>query len=82
MRFRLFALCGLVLLAIGAAADEKTFFAEHYDARLEVLHGGTLRVVETVTLRFNGGTFREFYRIVPTRSTDGIEIVSATLDGQ
>jgi uncharacterized membrane protein YgcG len=82
MRFRLFALCGLVLLAIGAAADEKTFFAEHYDARLEVLHGGTLRVVETVTLHFDGGTFREFYRVVPTRSTDGIEIVSATLDGQ
>jgi hypothetical protein len=82
VRFRLFVLCGLVLLGTGAAAQEKTFFAEHYDARLEVLHGGTVRVVETVTLRFNGGTFREFYRVVPTRATDGIEIVSATLDGQ
>lgn len=82
MTTRRLALCALILLTIGSTAEGKTYFAERYNSRIEVLHGGTLRVTETVTLRFDAGPFTQFYRMVPTRSTDGIEIVSASMDGQ
>jgi hypothetical protein len=75
------ALCAGLLLALGAAAEAKTYSAERYDSHIEALRGGTLRVTETVTLRFDDGTFTEFFRTVPARATDGIEIVSAAMDG-
>jgi hypothetical protein len=31
-----------------------------------VLHGGSIRVAETVVLRFDGGTFTQYYRVIPT----------------
>ena len=71
-----------MLLAVGTTAEGKTYVAERYHSNIEVLRGGTLRVTETVTLRFDDGTFTQFFRMVPARSTDGIEFVSATMDGQ
>jgi hypothetical protein len=75
------ALCAVILLAVGATAEGKTYRAERYDSRVEVMRGGTVRVTETVALRFDDGTFTQFYREIPTRFTDGIEIDSASMDG-
>src|SRR5215212_7204686 len=82
MPVRCLSLCVVICLTMASTSDGGTFFAERYNSRVEVLHGGTLRVVETITLRFDEGTFTQFHRVVPTRFTDWIEIVSATLDGQ
>jgi hypothetical protein len=72
----------VILLAICATAEAaKTYIAERYDSRIEALGEGTLRVTETVTLRFDDGTFTQFFRMVPAHATDGIEIVSASMDG-
>jgi hypothetical protein len=78
---RRLALCAAILVALGAAAEAKTYSAERYDSYVEALRGGTLRITETVTLRFDDGTFTEFFRTIPARATDGIEIVSASMDG-
>jgi hypothetical protein len=78
---RRLALWMLILLTIYSTAEAKTYVAERYDSRIEALREGTLRVTETVTLRFDDGTFTQFFRMVPARATDGIEIVSASIDG-
>ena len=81
MTIRALGLCASLLFCIPGAAEARTYSAERYDSRIEVLRGGALRVIETITLRFDEGTFTQFYRMIPARSTDGIEIVSASMDG-
>ena len=81
MTIRTLTLCALLLTA-GTTAEGKTYVAERYHSNVEVLRGGTLRVTETLTLRFEEGTFTHFFRSVPTRVTEGIEFVSASMDGQ
>ena len=81
MTIRLLTLSATVLFATLAAAEARTYSAQQYDSRIEVLRGGTIRVTETVRLRFDEGTFSQFYRVIPTRLTDGVEIVSASMDG-
>jgi hypothetical protein len=73
-------LCTLLLGLFAGAADAKDYSAERFDSRIEVLRGGMLRVTETVRLRFIDGTFTQFTREIPKRNTDGIEIVSASMD--
>ncbi|CAN5469910.1 hypothetical protein BH23ACI1_BH23ACI1_02580 [soil metagenome] len=74
-----------VLLASGSVgattAEAKRYSADRFDSRIEVLPDGSLRVTETVVFRFESGTFREVFRELPTRRTDGIEIERATMDG-
>ena len=72
----------LLWLVATPAVGEQRYSADRYDSRIEVLDGGTIRVTETIALRFESGTFKQFYRAVPTRLTDGVEIVSAAMDGQ
>ena len=81
MTIRLLALSATVLFSTLGTVEAKTYSADRYDARVELLRGGTIRVTETVTLRFDEGTFSQFYRLIPTRLTDGVEIVSASMDG-
>src|SRR6476646_1463575 len=69
------------LVATPAMADGR-YSADRYDSRIEVLDGGTMRVTETIALRFETGTFTQFFRAIPVRMTDGIEIVSASMDGR
>jgi hypothetical protein len=69
----------LCLAAVPAAAKE--YRASRFDARVDVQKGGALRVTETVAFTFVDGTFREVFRTIPTRRTDGIEFVSASMDG-
>ena len=75
-------LAALLLLAAPAVAQAKDYTAERFDSRMEVLRGGSLRVTETIVLRFEEGTFTFFYRTLPTRRTDGIDFVSASMDGR
>ena len=80
----LIACCIAVLAATIAAAPAaaKTYSAERFDQRIRILPGGDMEVVETVVFRFEDGTFTEVFRDLPQRRTDGIEIVSAAMDGR
>lgn len=71
----------LVVLAARPAIAAGRYSADRYDSRIEVLQGGTLRVTETISIRFETGSFSQFYRAIPRRMNDGIEIVSASMDG-
>lgn len=71
-----------LLFAAAPAVAEGRYSADRYDARIEILDGGTIKVSEIVTLRFESGSFTQFYRAVPVRQTDGIEIVSVSMDGE
>lgn len=82
MTIRALVICALVAGAGVATAAASEYSAERFDVRVEALQGGTLRVTETVRLRFESGSFTHFYREIPSRQTDGIEIVSASMDGR
>ena len=74
----------LLALATGAspAAAAKSYYAERFDTAVRLLNGGAIEVTETVVFRFEGGPFTYVFREIPTRRTDGVEIVSAALDGR
>ena len=72
----------LLLLVAAPAAAEKTYSAERFDARLRILPDGAMEVVETVVFRFESGTFQHVFRDLPRQRTDGIDIVSAAMDGR
>jgi hypothetical protein len=74
-------LCTLLFCLFAVPAAAKDYSAERFDSHVEVLRGGTLQVTETVRLRFEDGTFTEFFREIPARRTDGIDIISTTMDG-
>ena len=74
-------LVALVVVAARPANAASRYLAYRYDSHIEVQHGGTLRVTETITVRFETGSFSQFYRAIPRRMNDGIEIVSASMDG-
>jgi predicted membrane protein DUF2207 len=76
------ALAVLLVFAASAARADGRYSADRYDSRIEVLDGGTIRVTETIAVRFESGTFTQFYRAVPVRRTDGIEIITASMDGE
>jgi protein-S-isoprenylcysteine O-methyltransferase Ste14 len=69
------------LVATPALADGK-YSADRYDSRIEALRGGAIQVTETVVIRFESGSFTQFFRAIPVRMTDGIEVVSASMDDQ
>jgi Predicted membrane protein (DUF2207) C-terminal domain/Predicted membrane protein (DUF2207) N-terminal domain len=72
----------MLLLAQRQAVPAKDYTAEHYDADIVVKEGGTLIVTETVTFKFVGGPFTYVFRNIPTDKTDGITIMSASMDDQ
>ncbi|HVL66894.1 MAG TPA: DUF2207 domain-containing protein [Vicinamibacterales bacterium] len=71
-----------LLCCAAVPAVAKEYRADRFDAQVEVLRGGALRVTETIVFTFSGGTFREVFRTVPTRRTDGLEFVEASMDGR
>lgn len=71
----------LLLAGAASAAEAKSYVADRFDSRVEVMRGGALRITETVVFRFEGGPFKEVFRQLRTRDTDGIELVSASMDG-
>src|SRR3990170_1234256 len=74
-----FSACFLLPASPAAA---KSYSAERFDSIVRVLPDGTLDVTETVVFRFEDGTFREVFREIPVRRTDGIEVVRAEMEGQ
>jgi hypothetical protein len=72
----------LLVLGAASAAEAKSYVAERFDVRGELMRGGSLRVTETLVLRFDSGTFSEVTREISGRSSDGLEFVSASMDGQ
>jgi uncharacterized protein (TIGR04222 family) len=77
-----FTLAVLISLVAAPAMGEGRYSADRYDSQIEVLDDGTIRVGETITIQFETGTFTQFFRAIPVRMTDGLEIVSASMDGQ
>ena len=63
-------------------AEAKSYSAERFDSRIRVVDGGALEVTETLTFRFESGTFSRVFRDIPRRRTDGIEILRASMDGR
>jgi hypothetical protein len=70
------------LLTFAAPVDAKSYSAERFDSFIRVLPDGAIEVTETVVFRFEDGTFTYVVRDIPTRRTDGIEILSAEMDGR
>jgi hypothetical protein len=64
--------------AIGAG---KSYDAERFDVHASVARDGSLLVEEIVTFRFSGGPFTYAYREIPARRTDGVDVLSAAIDG-
>jgi Predicted membrane protein (DUF2207) len=71
--------CPILIAQLDAA---KSYSAERFDSHVRVMPGGALEVIETVAFRFESGTFDHVFLEIPARRTDGIEIVSASLDGR
>lgn len=76
------AAVALFIAAAAEAAAAKSYSAERLDSVVRVLPDGSLDVTETLVLRFTEGTFREVFREVPARRTDGVTIVRAEMDGE
>ncbi len=81
MRTLIASLVAFLMAAAPAAAANKTYSAERFDSRIRILPSGSIEVVETVVFRFEG-EFTHVFRELPTRRTEGIDIVSAQMDGQ
>jgi hypothetical protein len=75
------AALALFIAAWAQPAAAKSYFAERFDSVVRVLPDGSLDVTETVVFRFTDGTFRQVFREVPARLTDGVNIVRAEMDG-
>ena len=81
MRTLLAALFVIVSLAGASPAHASSYTAERFDSRIDVLAGGSLRVTETIVFRFESGTFTKVFRTIPSRNTDGLEVIGASMDG-
>ena len=74
------SMVALLIVVAAGTLDAKWYTAERFDSAIRVLPGGDIEVDETLVLRFVDGTFTEVFRELPTRHTDGIEVISARLD--
>src|SRR5215469_6506194 len=74
------ALAVVLLYFSQPAETAKTYSAERFDQAITIQHDGSLLVEETVIFKFIGGPFTYVYRNLPTDKTDGISILSATMD--
>ncbi len=59
----------------------KSYSADRFDVDVAVQADGSLMVTERLTFRFVGGPFTYVYRHLPTAYTDGIDVISASVDG-
>jgi hypothetical protein len=74
--------CILFVVTCASPAVAKSYSADRFDSTVRVLPDGTLDVTETVVFRFEDGTFREVFREIPARRTDGIEVIRAEMQGE
>ncbi len=59
----------------------KSYSADRFDVDVVVQADGSLEVTERLTFRFVGGPFTYVYRHLPAEYTDGIDVISASVDG-
>jgi Predicted membrane protein (DUF2207) len=76
----LLALATLMLFLSQPSAPAKTYSAEQFNQVITVQQDGSLLVKETVIFAFSGGPFTYVYRDLPTDKTDGVVVLSATMD--
>ena len=74
-------LIGLLTLP-SIVSGAKSYSADRFDVDVAVQDDGSLLVTETVIFRFNGGPFTYVFRDLPTDHTDGVTVVSASMDDQ
>lgn len=72
----------LLCLCAAAPAPAKEYHAERFDSEIRVRGDGSMLVKETIVFVFDSGTFRYVFRTIPTRRTDGVEFVVASMDGR
>lgn len=82
MLSRLLITLALALAVVTPASAAKEYHASSFDSRIQVRDDGSLHVTETIVFVFEAGTFTKVFRTIPTRRTDGIEILSASMDGR
>ncbi|WP_420628173.1 DUF2207 family protein [Candidatus Leptofilum sp.] len=79
----LILLSGALLFSVPAAfAQDKSYSADRFDVDVVVQSDGSLLVTETVVFTFVGEPFTFVFRELPTSKTDGVEILSASVDGR
>jgi len=67
--------------AVPPAAAAKSYRAEHFHSRVVVEPGGAIVVTETIRFAFGPDQFTYVYRELPSRRTDGLTIIEASMDG-
>jgi hypothetical protein len=67
--------------AVHPAAAAKSYRAEHFHSRVLVEPGGSIVVTETIRFAFGPDEFTYVYRELPSRKTDGVTILDASMDG-
>ena len=67
--------------AVVPALAAKPYRAERYHTRVVVEPAGSIVVTETIRFIFGPDEFTYVYRELPSRRTDGLTIVEATMDG-
>ncbi|AZI44178.1 DUF2207 domain-containing protein [Deinococcus psychrotolerans] len=86
MKLRHIWISGLTLAVLGlptgtAQNVKKTYSAERFDSAIQVERGGSLLITETTTFNFAGGPFTFVFRELPLGKTDGLSVLSASVDG-
>jgi len=71
----------LLAAAVLPAAAAKPYRAERFDVRIEVEPGGAIVVTETIRFAFGPEAFTYVFRELPTRRTDGLTVIEASIDG-
>ena len=74
------ALATLMLFLSQPSTPAKTYSAEQFNQAITLQQDGSLLVKETVIFTFTGGPFTYVYRDLPTNKTDGVVVLSATMD--
>ncbi|WP_420642511.1 DUF2207 family protein [Candidatus Leptofilum sp.] len=79
----LMVIFGTLLFGVPAVlAQDKSYSADRFDVDVVVQSDGSLLVTETVVFTFVGEPFTFVFRELPTSKTDGIEILSASVDSR
>jgi hypothetical protein len=71
-----------VLGTSAPALAAKDYRAERYDVKLALQPDGSMQVTEAITFAFGPDSFTYVTREIPTRRTDGIQILGVSIDGR
>ena len=75
------AVFAVLAASVLPAAAAKSYRAEHFHSRAVVEPGGSIVVTETVRFVFGPDEFTYVVRELPSRRTDGLTIIEASMDG-